>query len=83
MVYNDSMDRQTKKTIAKNAAEGVAENVATQAKNAVVPTRAAVHQKVFDAARDVPVLGNIIDLKQKFGLVSHFGKMFGKGKKQD
>ena len=67
--------------MAEGVVEGVAESVATQVKNTVLPTRASVHQEVFDAARDVPVLGDVIDIKQKAGYVAHLGRMFGKGKK--
>ena len=67
--------------IAKGAAVGVAESIADQAINQVVPTKAAVHQKAYDAARDIPVVGDAIDLGQKAGYASHLAKLFKKSKK--
>ena len=64
--------------VAGGIVGGVADRVATEAKNAVLPTRAAVHQKAYDAARDVPVLGNAIDIGQKASYAAHLGKLFSK-----
>lgn len=64
--------------IVAGAATGLAENVATGLKQSVVPTRAAVHQKAYDAARDVPVLGEAINIKEKVGYAAHLGKLFKK-----
>ena len=69
--------------IAKGAAIGAVENIANDAINKVIPTKAAVHQKAYDAARDIPVLGDAIDIGQKAGYAAHLGKLFGKRKKTD
>lgn len=66
--------------IAKGAAIGAAESIADQAINQVIPTKAAVHQKAYDAARDIPVLGDAIDLGQKASYASHLTKLFKKHK---
>ena len=66
--------------IQKGTAVGVAESVATEVINQVVPTKAAVHQKAYDAARDIPVLGDTIDIGQKASYTAHLGKLFKKRK---
>lgn len=67
--------------IAKGAAVGTMEGIADQAINQVVPTKAAVHQKAYDAARDIPVVGDAIDIGQKASYAAHLGKLFKKSKK--
>ena len=69
------------KSIAGGIVSGVADRALNEAKNAVLPTRAAVHQKVSDAARSVPVLGDAIDAGQKASYLGHLGKLFGGRKK--
>lgn len=67
--------------IVKGAAVGVAQSVAEQAFQNVVPTtRAAAHQKAYDAVRDVPVLDDVIDVAEKASYVAHLGKLFKKKK---
>lgn len=70
------------KTVAKGTVTGAAESAVDQAINNVVPTRAAVHQEVSDAARKVPVLGDAIDIGQKASYLGHLGKLFGGKKKK-
>lgn len=67
--------------IAKGAAVGAMEGIADQAINQVVPTKATVHQKAYDAARDIPVVGDAIDIGQKASYAAHLGKLFKKSKK--
>lgn len=69
------------KMVAGGAVAGIAENAVDQAINDVVPTRAAVHQKISDAARSVPVLGDAIDIGQKASYATHLGKLFKRKKK--
>ena len=69
-----------KKKVAKEATTGALESAVDQAVNNVVPTRAAVHQKFSDIARNVPVLGDAIDIGQKASYLGHLGKLFGKKK---
>ena len=69
------------KTIAGGVAVGVAQSAAEQAlQNAVPTTRAAVHQKAYDAARSVPGLGDAIDIAEKASYAAHLGKLFRKKK---
>ena len=59
------------KMVAGGTAAGIAESAIDQAITNTVPTRAAVHQKVSDAARSVPVLGDAIDAGQKASYLGH------------
>lgn len=68
------------KSVAGGIVSGVADRAISEVKNSVLPTRAAVHQKVSDAARSVPVLGDAIDAGQKASYLGHLGKLFGKKK---
>lgn len=82
--YMDLFTEIAMKSAAKNAAKGAAagavQSAAEQALKNVIPTRAAVHQKAYDAARDVPVLGDAIDIAEKASYLGHFGKLFKKKK---
>lgn len=78
---NDAQKDATKdavKDAAKGAAVGAAQSAAEQALQNVVPMRAAVHQKIADAARSVPGLGDAIDIGEKASYLGHLGKLFGK-----
>jgi len=66
------------KTIAGGVAAGVAESALDDITRRVVPTRAAVHQKAYDAARDIPGVGEALDISQKAGYAMHLGKLFRK-----
>ena len=66
--------------VAKSMAVGAIEGAARNALGNVVPTRAAVHQKVSDEVRSVPVVGDIVDAGQKASYLGHLGKLFGKKK---
>ena len=68
------------KTIAGGVAAGALESAADDALRRVVPTRAAVHQKAYDAARSVPGLGDAIDIAEKASYAAHLGKLFRKKK---
>ena len=64
---------------AKQAAVGAATNavrgVVTNATHGAVPTtRAAAHQKVMDAARDIPGVGEALEVKQYADLFGRFKK---------
>ncbi|MBR3172453.1 hypothetical protein IKF21_00830 [Candidatus Saccharibacteria bacterium] len=69
------------KMVAGGTAAGIAESAMDQAINEVVPTRAAVHQKVSDEVRGIPVVGDAIDIGQKASYAAHLGKLFKKKKK--
>lgn len=69
------------KTIAGGVVAGALESAADDTLRRVVPTtRAAVHQKAYDAARSVPGLGDAIDIAKKASYAAHLGKLFGKKK---
>lgn len=83
--YADDLVADAKKdaatSVVKSAAVGVAQSAAEQAfQNAVPTTRAAVHQKAYDAARSVPGLGDAIDIAEKASYAAHLGKLFRKKK---
>ena len=66
-------------SFAKQAAVGAATNAARGAimstTNGAVPTsRAAAHQKVMDAARDIPGVGEALEVKQYADLFGRFKK---------
>lgn len=68
-------------SVVEGAAAGVAQSAAEQAlQNAVPTTRAAVHQKAYNAARSVPGLGDAIDIAEKASYAAHLGKLFRKKK---
>ena len=50
------------KMVTGGTAAGIVESAAGQAINSVVPTRAAVNQKVFGTVRSVPVVGDAVDI---------------------
>lgn len=67
------------KSMATQMAVNVAEGAVRNAIGSAVPTtRAAANQKVYDAARDIPVVGDAIDIGQKASYIKHLGKVFGK-----
>lgn len=71
----------TAKGVAVGMATGVAETAVREAAGSAVPTtRAAVHQKAYDAARDIPVVGDAIDVGQKASYIKHLGELFKKKK---
>ena len=69
------------KMVAAGTAVGVAESAADDALRHVVPTRAAVNQKVTDTVRGVPVVGDAMDVAEKAGYVGHLAGLFRKKKK--
>ena len=79
-LFTEIATKGAKANAAKGAAAGAIESAIDQAVNNVVPTRAAIHQKAYDAARDVPVLGDAIDIAEKASYLGHFGKLFKKKK---
>ena len=45
-----------------------------QADSLSQPLRRKAYQETYDAARDIPVVGNVLDVKQKIGFFSRFKK---------
>ena len=68
------------KNAVKGAAASVAQSAAEQALRNIVPTRAAVHQKVYDEARSIPGVGDAIDVAEKASYAGHLAKLFKKKK---
>ena len=61
-------------SIAEAIAGGVAGRVADDVKRRVLPTRAAVNQKVYDEARKIPGVGDTLHVKQYVDLFGGFRK---------
>ena len=58
-----------------NVAKNVAESTIRNAVGASIPTtRAAVHQEVYDAARDIPGVGEVLEVKQYADFFGRFKK---------
>lgn len=82
-IATGSATKQAAGNVAASMAAGVVEGAARNALGKVVPTRAAVHQKAYDAARDIPGVGEALDISQKAGYAMHIGKLFKRNKKED
>lgn len=55
-------------------AEEVMDQAGDRIKQAVMPTRAQIHQKAYDQARDIPVVGEAMTIKQHVDFFSRFRK---------
>ncbi|MBR2836736.1 hypothetical protein IKE79_00060 [Candidatus Saccharibacteria bacterium] len=63
------------KDIAKQSAkEGAIDNAARGIREAVLPTRASVHQAAYDAASRIPGVGEAMSIKQHVDFFSRFRK---------
>ncbi|MBQ9029513.1 hypothetical protein IJ114_01950 [Candidatus Saccharibacteria bacterium] len=62
------------KSTGEMVAEEVIHQTGSRLKSAVVPTRASVHQAAFDKVRDIPGVGEALEIKQGFDLLSRFKK---------
>lgn len=82
-VATSSASKQAAGNVAASMAAGAAEGALRNAVGGVVPTRASVNQKARDVARDVPVLGDAIDISEKAGYVGHLAGLFKKKKKDE
>lgn len=82
--YMDLFTEIATKSATKNAVKGVAagalKSAADDTLRKVVPTRAAVHQKVYDEARSIPGVGDAIDVAEKASYAGHLAKLFRKKK---
>ena len=79
-LFTEIATKSATKNAVKGAEVGAVQSAAEQALRNVVPTRAAVHQKAYDAARDVPVLSDAIDIAEKASYLGHLGKLLKKKK---
>lgn len=74
-IATDSAKSDTTKGVIAGTAAGAAESVLRSAVGARVPTtRAAVHQKAYDAARDIPGVGEVLEVKQYADFFGRFKK---------
>lgn len=74
-IATNNVKSNTTKSIAAGVAVGVAESAVRSAVGARVPTtRAAVHQKAYDAARDIPGVGEALEVKQYADFFGRFKK---------
>lgn len=79
--YMDMFTKISMDGMAGQAAKNAAEGAIRSAIGARVPTtKAAVHQKAYDAAQDIPVVGDAIDIGQKASYIKHLGGLFKKKK---
>ena len=60
--------------VAGGIVSGVADRALNEAKQAVLPTRAAVNQKVTDKMRGMPVVGDAMTVKQHLDFFGRFKK---------
>ena len=79
-IATGSASKQAAAGVAASMATGAVEGIARNALGNVVPTRAAVHQKAYDAARDIPGVGDAIDISQKASYAKHLAGLFKKKK---
>ena len=81
-VATSSATETATKDLAGQMVAGAAESAVKNAIGSTVPTtRAAVHQKAYDAVRGIPVVGDAIDIGEKASYIKHLGKVFGKKNK--
>ena len=58
----------------KTVGEEIAEDIAFEAKEAIQPIRGQIVREAIDQARDIPGVGEAIDIKNKIGFLSRFKK---------
>jgi hypothetical protein len=61
-------------SVGTMVSESVMETAGSRIKQAVVPTRASVHQAAYDKARDLPGVGEALSVKQHVDFFSRFKK---------
>ncbi len=80
-LFTEIATKSATKNAVKGAAVGAVQSAAEQALRNIVPTRAAVHQKVYDEVRRIPGMGDAIDVAEKASYAEHLAKILGKKKK--
>ena len=74
-IATENASSATQKSIVTGTAKGAAESIVRSAVGAEIPTtRAAVHQKAYDAARDIPGVGEVLEVKQYADFFGRFKK---------
>ena len=74
-IATDSAKSDAAKSMVAGTAVSAAESALRGAVGANIPTtRAAVHQKAYDAARDIPGVGDALNIKQHVDFFSRFKK---------
>ena len=61
-------------SVGEMVAEEVMDAAGSRIKQAVVPTRASIHQAAYDKARDIPGVGEALSIKQHVDFFSRFKK---------
>lgn len=64
----------SKTSVGEMVAEGVMDATGSRIKQAVAPTRAQINQAAYDKARDIPVIGDAMTVKQHLDFFSRFKK---------
>lgn len=77
-LFTEIATKSATKNAVKGAAVGAVQSAAEQALRNVIPTRVAVHQKVYDEARSIPGVGDAIDVAEKASYAGHLAKLFRK-----
>ena len=79
--------RKTEERHVKSDSEYIADEVASeiryQAKEATLPARRVMHEEALKAARNTPVVGEVMQATQIADLFGGFKRAFGKKKKED
>ena len=74
-IATDSAKNASTKGMITGTATSAAESMVRSAVGATIPTtRAAVHQKAYDAARDIPGVGEVLEVKQYADFFGRFKK---------
>lgn len=74
-IATSNASKEAKENMVATSAASAAESIVRNAVGAEIPTtRAAVHQKAYDAARDVPILGEALEVKQYADFFGRFKK---------
>ena len=79
-LFTEIATKSATKNAAKGAAAGAVQSAAEQALRNVVPSRGAVHQKAYDEAREIPGVGDAINIAEKASYGAHLAKLFGRKK---
>ena len=61
-----------------NIADELRSEIEYQAKDMTLPARRIARQQAYDTARNTPILGEAMEIKQHVDLISKFGKLLKK-----
>ena len=80
-IVREVEERQVKSD-AEYARDELESELRYQAKEATLPMRRKMRQEAYDEARDTPIIGDVMNIKQHIDFFSRFGKL-RKKKKED